>query len=750
MNAHAPLPLPLESFNLSVLPKTTHNIAWSPDGELAIGCDDSVWVYLPDFTLSRTRNSNNSNNSSSTYAGPRQYEEAALRFPIAPLKSAELNRHVFAAVGQPFRGYSFFTGGGDGVLSGHGSTLNHAVALAWSPCGLGRMNRAVLAVLTAAGVLTVYCQGAAEDIMTAGKRTLKPWTAAWHIGAGFLLPETVDKREYITAFAWAKDTGRRAGAKVLAYMNDDYEVVVLSVRARHVHAPGVTPGDIGQWKVVEVARFMAHCPHPILDPNDPDYICHGSSFALSWSPWLRRGSSKTSILSYITHNYAGFRQITIDDGGGAQDVATVQVGRVDASGVCLYLSPDAFVVWEDKIWMRPGSSVCRGIIASPATVHAFEIPFDYTSPVGKHSTDQCNTTYPPEEDQRYVGNPITGLIIHPPSMAPNSSTPAYTLVRLSATFDNPTWHQTNLPSAIDDEQHHYNLSYYKNLRWATEINQAIEHQLPLALARRQNQHQHHRQHQQEEEEEEEESEFDSEDEDDDDGFDDDPGVGVDDAEDQVHVTRVRIWGMAASPGGGTSAVFVSLHSALELERDTFAGLKCRVLFGTHQSPSSSSSIIDTTDSCLSTEARAWEWMYAGGRPVPGFSSSCPSAAGGQKSTKRTGGDDYEHDDSERQALRDQFRILAQRQRCVFCDSVPLTAQGGSSSTSVCPRGHVFENCANTGVPITAPNVSNTCGVCGMKCLKAAELLEMAPHLKDIIDEDISAEHCGGCGGKFLN
>jgi hypothetical protein len=38
----------------------------------------------------------------------------------------------------------------------------------------------------------------------------------------------------------------------------------------------------------------------------------------------------------------------------------------------------------------------------------------------------------------------------------------------------------------------------------------------------------------------------------------------------------------------------------------------------------------------------------------------------------------------------------------------------------------------------------------MKCLKSEELLKIAPHLKGIIEEDISAELCGGCGGKFTN
>lgn len=38
----------------------------------------------------------------------------------------------------------------------------------------------------------------------------------------------------------------------------------------------------------------------------------------------------------------------------------------------------------------------------------------------------------------------------------------------------------------------------------------------------------------------------------------------------------------------------------------------------------------------------------------------------------------------------------------------------------------------------------------MKSLKSEELLNMAPQLKDIIDQDISADLCGGCGGKFTN
>ncbi|GAW20543.1 hypothetical protein ANO14919_100510 [Xylariales sp. No.14919] len=755
--------LPLESIHLSILPKTTHNITWSPDNELAIGCDDCVIIYVPDFTLKPPSSSSSAAAGAAPapvvsapvngYDGPRQYGEAALRFPVAPLKSPDLNRHLFEAVGRDFAGYSFFTGAGRGVLTGHGSTLNHTVALQWSPGGLGRMSRSALAVLTAAGIITVYCQGA-PDVASGARsaRSVRPWIPAWHVGAGLLVPSAEghappDKKECITAFAWAADT--RGKGAVLAYLNDDCEVVLLLVHA--AHDAKAAPGHPGKWTVLEAARFMADGPHPVLtDPTDPDYACTSSSFALSWSPWLKRGRSLTSILSYVSHNYIGFRQITIDEPGEGASLPSVHVGRADASGVCLHLSTDSFVVWEDKIWSMPGSSVCRGVIASPTKVQAFELPFDHTSPVTKHTTDECGTTYPSQEDIIHMENPITGLIIHPPSFSQNPSTPSYTLVRLSATHDNPAWHQTNviLPPNPDDGLHNNHSSSSSGLRWATEISQIIEHQLPRALAHRQGNAGGKGRGEAADFDSEDSDELDSDmdsdsddfDDDDDDEGDDDGGGGGAmranffgirgvDTEDQVHLHRVRIWGLTASPAGGTSAVLISQHSNLEYERDTFAGLKCRVLFGAH--PAAGGNRYDGYET-LSTEARAWEWMYGGGPPVPGFSYPA-----------RAPGDD-------RAALRDQFGVIARSQRCVFCD-LPLRPRGGAdANSSSCDNGHVFENCANTGVPVTAPNVSRTCGVCGMKCLKSEELLHVAPQLADIVREDISAVFCGGCGGKFTN
>ncbi|CAJ2514299.1 Uu.00g024180.m01.CDS01 [Anthostomella pinea] len=718
--------LPLESISLRVIPRTTHNIAWSPDAELAVGCDDGVFIYVPEFSSPTSPKA-----ARPGYDAPRQYNETALQFPVSTIRGPELNRHLFNALEQKFPEYEYFIGGGSGVVTSQGSSINHVVALEWSPCGLGRVTRSVLAVLTGTGILTVYCQGASDGIPSSKSgagtvRSLAPWVAAWSVGGGMLVPaadghEAPHSKEYVTAFSWARDMD--GDGAVLAYANDDDEIVILTIQAKHT--PIATSGHPGEWRVQEVARFLAEGPHPKTAPTDPDHIHQGSSFSLSWSPWLGRDNLKTCMLSYIAKGYVGFRQVTVRGSQGEIDSPKVQVGQVDASWVCLYLAPDAFVVWEDLIWTIDREKVCRGIIATPAKAQAFQLPFDAVSSANKHPLGECNSNYPSTEDSSLGQNPITGLIIHPPSLSMFTSTPSYSLVRLSATHLNNGWHQTNLPLPSNPEDP-------GNIKpqWATDISQIIEHQLPRALAGRPIMSG---------------NDSDGSEMGGDDDFESDLGDGSDynsdeddksnllglgnmDTEDQVHVNRIRIWGMAISPGGGTSAVFVTQHSTVKPERDTFAGLDCRVLFGTNNRGA-----LDEDDTIvpvkkLSTEARMWEWMYGRGPPVPGI--HIPSV-------DRSDG---------RQALKDHFELIGRIQVCVFCDS-RLDFHGKSSR---CSKGHFFENCATTGVPILAPGTTNTCGVCGFKCMKTEQLILMAPQLESIITEEISSVLCGSCGGKFIS
>ncbi|KAI2622323.1 hypothetical protein GGR54DRAFT_646667 [Hypoxylon sp. NC1633] len=712
--------LPLDSFSLTAVPASTHNIVWSPDAELAIGCDDCVFIFIPEYSVV----------SPDGLDRPvdRQYNEAALRFPSVEHRSPELNRPLFDLAGQEFPEFQFIPGGGgSGTVASQGSSMNHLVALEWSPCGLGRMNRSVLAVLTGAGALTIYCEGA-SDGMNASKllgrnsRTLSPWVAAWGIGSGLLLPvvkghEAEYTNEYITSFAWARDTN--GPTALLAYTNDEDEIVIVSVQSKHDSE--ATPGDCGQWRVEEVARFVAEGPHPRSDPSDPDYSPSGSSFSLSWSPWLKKGNSRTGILSYVAKNYVGFRRISIYLSNKNMTKPDVKVSEVDTDGVCLFLAPDAFVAWEDLIWTIAGSKVCRGMIATPAKVQAFQVSFDGSSrDTTPHSTNECSTTYPTPDDVSTAQNPITGLLIHPPSLSQTKSTPSYSLVRLSATHENDAWYQTNLPLPTNPEDDSV------GPRWATEINQLIEHHLPRALA-----YQHVA------DDGDLESEGREEDGDEMDAYSSDgdelePGDGLAgiDTEDQVHINRVRIWGMAASPGGGVAAVFISQHSTNWYGRDTYAGSKCRVLFGAYDHGVDRKKEIHLALAVrkLSTEARMWEWMYGGGPPVAGVSTSVVQ------------------DSKKRSMLKHDFALINREQVCPFCD-LPLDLEDKSSR---CGKGHVFATCANTNLPILAPGVSRACGVCGSKCLKRDDLVVMAPQLQKLIMDEISAEHCGRCIGKFIN
>jgi hypothetical protein len=214
------------------------------------------------------------------------------------------------------------------------------------------------------------------------------------------------------------------------------------------------------------------------------------------------------------------------------------------------------------------------------------------------------------------------------------------------------------------------------------------------------------------------------------------------AGEQVHPYRMRIWGMAASPGGGSTAVLVSRHSTLHPER----WCKTEILFSWRPPLDSideeSVSIIRN----MTTEGRLWEWMYGGGPLVPGIEE-------GHERTVAAPG------------LRLQFKNVLASQRCIFCQG---KLQDIGKQTK-CGNGHVFRKCSicylmnlspntgaatcsATGLAILKPGISRTCAVCGLRCLRGKELHRLAEegHLGPRGGRlDISVDLCGVCGGKFV-
>jgi hypothetical protein len=154
-----------------------------------------------------------------------------------------------------------------GPISSAGTTLNHIIALEWSPSGVGRNGRPILAVLTASGVITFYGDGpGTANLGVSGlageghQRSLDSWVKLWAVGDQILIPgQRVEEKNLIRSFSWAKRLVSEKGGEsdgavaFLSYRNDRREIVILSVRSS-------VEGGM-KWHVRELARFRAEGPH---------------------------------------------------------------------------------------------------------------------------------------------------------------------------------------------------------------------------------------------------------------------------------------------------------------------------------------------------------------------------------------------------------------------------------------------------------------------------------------------------------
>ena len=82
---------------------------------------------------------------------------------------------------------------------------------------------------------------------------------------------------------------------------------------------------------------------------DPDWVPSGTSFGLNWGPWLQTGDTRTCVLSFTDRNYVGFRKITVTDRWVRGELPSVKVEAKDTYGMCVHLSADAFVEFEEAV-----------------------------------------------------------------------------------------------------------------------------------------------------------------------------------------------------------------------------------------------------------------------------------------------------------------------------------------------------------------------------------------------------------------
>lgn len=118
---------------------------------------------------------------------------------------------------------------------------------------------------------------------------------------------------------------------------------------------------------------------------------------------------------------------------------------------------------------------------------------------------------------------------------------------------------------------------------------------------------------------------------------------------QIHPYRFRFWGLALSPGGGSTAALISRYSTQYPDRRGMSQL----FFGWRRSSGADTeSPSRQTGLKLTTEGRVWEWMYGGGpnvvEPISNTAAMDPSL-------------------SHRSDLGELFQDVKANQKCVFCD-----------------------------------------------------------------------------------
>lgn len=372
------------------------------------------------------------------------------------------------------------------------------------------------------------------------------------------------------------------------------------------------------------------------------------------------------------------------------------------------------------------------------------------------------------------------LVIHPPDMTNPTSTPLYTLIRMSATATTHDWYQTNVPPPAD-------LTADPRPQWVRTIAQKLEVLVPLDMHLTRTY----------DDSGSEGSGSESEDNDSDLDLDGDlDSLGDEENADgndettvleipEIHPHRFRLHGLTLSPGGGVAAVLASSHSTQHPERGGWHTVRSSVLFGhkprrqrqpqpaTQPGAQSDYGVVPidpqmtnanpvptTTHSTpLTTEARLFENLYGGGPEVPGvhYPSSSPSSSSPSSNNN--------NNSNNTPSLRALFAPALATQTCDLCGA-PMDVRKGALSG--CRNGHFFGTCATSGLAVQTPGATRSCGACGLRTMRAGVLVaKMAAaaavgaaavagvaegeERRDVEVRRLVGEGlCGACGGKFLS
>lgn len=259
---------------------------------------------------------------------------------------------------------------------------------------------------------------------------------------------------------------------------------------------------------------------------------------------------------------------------------------------------------------------------------------------------------------------------------------------------------------------------------------------------------------------------------------------------------MRIWGIARSPGGGSTAVLATPLLTQRPMRGAWSAHRSRVLFGWRTrvgepEGDGSSSITtnnnndnndDTTNAAatrtindLTSEARLWEWMYGSAPGIPGITPPLEPESLQIARQQRPAQAQQQHAQdqaalSRRARIREICRPIAAAQTCDVCSGgeesrstiTPITngegdKEGARVLAAKCAKGHRLAVCGMTGLAIMAPGISRACGVCQSRVLGWEFILEKILKPAGVGEEDLAIvkgemdrDVCARCGGKYLD
>ncbi|KAI9706103.1 MAG: hypothetical protein M1836_005509 [Candelina mexicana] len=297
----------LVDIHLPFYPSALNGITWSRDGELAIAAGEHVYVLNP-----------------------------TLLAPRAPPQSRSIKNAQWVIVRQQI---NKFTLDEIGILEpadsktlslGEEQSTSTVVSLIWSPPGLGKHRRSVLAVLTSNNVLSIWETYPNETKKWNRSLIINNAIAKYFEGLYDLIEESEAQQYHVTrlrrrirAFSWSLPCHPRTipgsespcdvwGVPILAVTNDNNEIIFIQLKSPYY--PLSFRGK--QWRA-DVLGHVQVTQNPTDGPLSNSLLAISSRPVrfvshIAWSPWVRRSDgAEEAVLVYLLGARLLFRKVRV-------------------------------------------------------------------------------------------------------------------------------------------------------------------------------------------------------------------------------------------------------------------------------------------------------------------------------------------------------------------------------------------------------------------------------------------------------